>query len=143
MRKTNPLTKLRFKPQVSAAVGSMSIWIYAYRVYPVVLVFVARKRSLIEEFPQILSNPHRMIVDLENAQVFARLLGLGSYVKAFEETLSFRQAENRETSSSVAPLTSCVTSLRKSMCVCRSSPAFLSLTSARRACVARQRSAKK
>jgi hypothetical protein len=29
MRKTNPLTKLRFTPQVSAAVGSVSIWIHA------------------------------------------------------------------------------------------------------------------
>jgi hypothetical protein len=34
MRKTNPLTKLRFKPQVSAAFGSVSIRICASHVQP-------------------------------------------------------------------------------------------------------------
>jgi hypothetical protein len=37
MRKTNPLTKLRFKPQVSAAFASVSILIYADCVDPEVV----------------------------------------------------------------------------------------------------------
>jgi hypothetical protein len=32
--KTNLLTKQRFKPQVSAAFGSVSIWIHAYGINP-------------------------------------------------------------------------------------------------------------
>jgi hypothetical protein len=76
MRKTNPLTKLRFKPQVSAVFASVSILINAYLIDPDDAL--ARGATVImQEVPQVETDLKALSVDENGAREILVVPGIG------------------------------------------------------------------